>query len=123
MKLLLDENVPQLLVDHLKSLHVDLRTVWQLGLAQSPDSEVVRLANGMKRTIVTRDLGLLPALPSATKYGLILIRFKGPVTHTLLAVLTDFISTWQKKSLKDILVVLDEEKYEIFKEKSSSNLS
>lgn len=115
MRLLLDENIPKIIVDHLKTLHIDLRTAQDLNLKQAPDSEILRRSNRAKRIIVTRDLGLISSYPNATKYGLILIRYKGLVSKILLSVLTDFISYWKKKSLKDKSVVIDEEKYEVFK--------
>ena len=116
MKLLLDENIPQLITDHFKKLHIDLKTTQNLDLIQAPDSEIVRKANKSKRTIVTRDLGLIASYPNATKYGLVLIRYKSIVPQPLLTTLSFFISSWDRKSLKDKFILITEEKYEVFKE-------
>ena len=116
MKLLLDENIPNIIIDYFKTLHLDLKTTQDLSLIQAPDSEIVRRANKTKRTIVTRDLGIIASYPDATRYGLILIRYKGVVPQVLLTTLSVFISSWKKKSLKDRFIMVTQEKYEVFKE-------
>ena len=117
MRLLFDENVPKLIVDYCRDLKINLKTIYELSLNSSPDSEVIRRSNVLKRTLVTRDLGLIKIISysDATRFGLILIRFKGPVTAKLLKVIGDLISYVEKKSIRDTLIVVDEDKYELFK--------
>lgn len=77
MRLLFDENVPKLVVDHFRHLSIDLKTVNELNLISHPDSEIVRRSNKLRRTLVTRDLGLIKitSYSDATKFGLIFIRY------------------------------------------------
>ena len=117
MRLLFDENVPKLIVDYFRYLKIDLKTVYELNLDRSPDAKIVRRSNTLRRTLVTRDLGLIKitSYSDATKFGLILIRHKDPVTANLLSVISDFVSYVKNKSIKDTLIVIDENKYELFK--------
>lgn len=116
MRLLFDENVPKIVVDHFRSLKIDLKTVFELSLTQTPDQEIVGRANKLRRTLVTCDLGLIKitSYPDATKFGFILIRYRNRVTSELLVVISSFVKDFAKKSLKDTLVIIDEEKYNIF---------
>lgn len=117
MRLLFDENVPKLVVDHFRYLGIDLKTVNELNLISHPDSEIVKRSNKLKRTLVTRDLGLIriTSYSDATKFGLILIRFKGPVTSQLLETITDFVKYVENKSIKDTVIVVSKDQYENFK--------
>lgn len=117
MRLLFDENVPKIVVDHFRNLKIDLKTVVELSLSQAPDQEIVKKANKLRRTIVTCDLGLIKitSYSDATKFGLIQIRYQNRVTAQLLAVVSSFVKDFTKKSLKDTLVVIDEEKYNVFR--------
>lgn len=117
MRLLFDENVPKLVVDHFRYLGIDLKTVNELNLTSYPDSEIVRRSNKLRRTLVTRDLGLIKitSYSDATKFGLILIRFKGPVTSQLLETITDFVKHVENKSIKDTVIIVSKDQYENFK--------
>ena len=117
MRLLFDENVPKLIIDYFRHLKIDLKTVYELNLISFPDSEIVKKANVLRRTIVTRDLGLIKitSYSDATKFGLILIRHQGPVTAKLLSVISNFVSYIKNKSIKDTLILIAEDKYELFK--------
>lgn len=118
MRLLFDENVPKLIVDHFRSLRISLKTIYELNLTHYPDAEVVKKSNSLRRTLVTRDLGLIKitSYPDATKFGLILIRHNGPVTYSLFQTITDFVKYVGNKSIKDTLTVINENKYEFLKE-------
>lgn len=117
MRLLFDENVPKLVVDHFRYLGIDLKTVNELNLTSHPDSEIVKRSNKLRRTLVTRDLGLIKitSYSDATRFGLILIRFKGPVTSQLLETITDFVRHVENKSIKDTIIVVRKDQYENFK--------
>lgn len=119
MKLFFDENVPKIIIDHFRSLHIDLKTVYELQLTQTPDQEIVKKSNTLRRTLVTRDLGLIriTSYKDATGFGLILIRYSGNVPQSLLNVLSGFVSHWRNKTLKDTLVIVSQDKYEVFKGK------
>ena len=119
MKLFLDENVPKIIIDHFRSLHIDLKTVYELQLTQTPDQEIVKKSNTLRRTLVTRDLGLIriTSYKDATRFGLILIRYSGNVPQRLLNVLSEFVRRWKNKTLKDTLVIVSQDKYEVFKGK------
>ena len=117
MRLLFDENVPKLVVDHFRHLGIDLKTVNELDLISHPDSEIVGRSNKLRRTLVTRDPGLIKitSYSDATKFGLILIRFKGPVTSQLLETLTDFVRHIENKSIKDTVIVISKDQCKKFK--------
>ncbi|MEK7558752.1 MAG: DUF5615 family PIN-like protein [Patescibacteria group bacterium] len=119
MKLFFDENVPKIIIDHFRSLHIDLKTVYELQLTQAPDQEIVKKSNTLRRTLVTRDLGLIriTSYEDATRFGLILIRYSGNVSQRLLNVFSKFVRHWRNKTLKDTLVILNQDKYEVFKGK------
>lgn len=117
MKLLSDECVPKLVNDFLRSLQIDLKTAQEQDLIQTPDSVVISEALKLKRIILTNDLDFtkLANIPKTTRYGLILIRYKGRITEDLLKVLKAFVKKYKNKNLENTIVVIDSRKFRIRK--------
>ena len=115
MKLISDENVPQILNDYNRNSKVDVLTSRELGLASAPDEDYITQAHKLKRTILTGDFGFtkLTNILETTKYGLILLRFKGKIPENLYTVLDIFTTEYRTKSLKGKIIVIDQHKFRV----------
>jgi predicted nuclease of predicted toxin-antitoxin system len=85
MRLKLDENMPESLVDALKRLGHDVHTVREEQLQGAPDAEVFRAAQVEARLLVTQDLDFSDArqYPPGTHRGILLIRLVNPSRRML----------------------------------------
>ncbi len=75
-RLLADENLHSQVVVHLRSLDMDVRSVREEGWVGTPDAELLRLAVGEMRVIVTHDsdFGTLVIRGGQAVYGILYLR-------------------------------------------------
>lgn len=115
MKLISDENVPDIVNNYFKNNKIDVVTPKDLGLISAPDEYYIIQAQKLQRTILTGDLGFtkLTNILETSKYGLILLRYKGKIPEFLFKVIDLFITEHKAKSLKGKIVVIDQHKFRI----------
>ena len=89
--------------------------MFEFGLSGSDDETVFEKAQRQGRIFVTVDLRFVTrlVLSKSNYYGVILLRYKGKIPQELLEVLSKFIKSYEKKDLKNTLVVIDREKFRI----------
>ncbi len=77
LRLLADENIPKKLAILLKKLNVDITRLQDLGLRGISDKELINTANGLGRTILTRDSDFTAlSLLSLARNGIIYIAYQ-----------------------------------------------
>lgn len=115
MKLISDENIPQVLNNYFKDNKVDALTSKELGLTSAPDEDYIFQAQKLHRTVLTGDFGFtkLTNIKDTTKFGLILLRYKGKIPENLYAVLDIFITEYKTKSLNGKIIVIDQHKFRV----------
>lgn len=115
MKLISDENIPHIINNYFKTNKVDVVTSKDLGLTSAPDEHYIIQAQKLRRTILTGDLGFtkLTNILDTTKYGLILLRYKGKIPEGLYKVLAIFIVEYRSKSLNGKIIVVDQHKFRV----------
>lgn len=115
VKLFLDESVPLVIKKFLVQEKVDLVDVYKLGLSGSDDGIVFAQAQKEGRVFVTVDLKFVTKifLSRENHSGVILLRYKGQLAAELLKVFKELLKKYSKKSLKNVIIVLDKEKFRI----------
>ena len=85
MRLKLDENMPESLVESLKGQGHDVHTVLEEQLQGAPDAEVFRAAQAEARFLVTQDLDFSDTRQYApgTHQGILLVRLINPSRRML----------------------------------------
>ena len=77
LRLLADENIPKKLVTFLRRYGVDVARLQDLDIRGISDKELVKIANDLKRVILTRDADFTtPSLLSLIRYGVIYISYQ-----------------------------------------------
>jgi|SRR3990167_3098944 len=115
MRLLADESTPFNLVQHIRSLNVEISTAKEEGLSGKNDEEVLSFAVKNKLTLITADIefGNILLYPPASHLGVIVIRYSPRVTPELLQVISNFIRQSKDTNLSKTLVVIDKNKYRV----------
>lgn len=115
MKIKLDENMPEGLADHLRTLGHDVHTVPEESLAGHSDPDIWAAAQAEARFLITQDLDFSDArqFVPGTHAGILLVRLRSPGRLALTeAVARAFahedVSTWET-----CVVVLTERKIRI----------
>lgn len=57
MRLLIDQDIYKITMDHLREWEHDLLTAKELGLQQGSDEDLLKRAQGENRLLITRDKG------------------------------------------------------------------
>ncbi len=115
LKLLADENIPKRLVALSRELGVDTIRLQELGVRGVSDQELVRIANRLGRTILTRDSDFTtPHLLSLVKSGVVYISYQP--SRSELARLAERIAsvTHQLEPKTGLLVVVKREHIEVY---------
>jgi predicted nuclease of predicted toxin-antitoxin system len=76
MRLLIDQDIYKITMDHLRGWGHDLVTAAELGLQQASDEDLLKRAQGENRLLITRDKGFggLVFLNKELSTGVILLR-------------------------------------------------
>ena len=76
MRLLIDQDIYKITMDHLREWGHDLLTAKELGLQQASDEDLLKSARGENRLLITRDKGFggLVFLNKELATGVILLR-------------------------------------------------
>lgn len=79
---LVDEDLPRTLAPSLREAGSSCQDVRDVGLGGRSDIEIIRYARSQRRVLLTRDVALanLNRLPSRSRYGIVLIRFRRVIT-------------------------------------------
>ncbi len=113
MRLLIDENIGQAVVDVLRQLGHDVRSIIEDHPGAS-DTEVLELARDDNRILVTSDtdFGELIYLRKQTHKGVILLRLVDEANENKIRVLRALFSSYAKR-LKEHFVVVTESRVRI----------
>ena len=114
LKLLADENIPRRLVILLKTRGVDIIRLQDLGARGVSNQELVRIANRLTRTILTRDFDFtMPYFLSLTRSRVIYISYQ-PSRNELLRLAERIASiVHQLEPKPGLLVIVGREYIEI----------
>lgn len=116
MKLFLDENIPRLAVNELKTLGFEVEHASEVGLKGANDRLIAEYAKKQMAILITKDLefGSLIVYPKGTHYGLIVLRLPNYFTaENVVRVLKDFIKNVELHDLIGKMIVLELHKYRI----------
>ena len=88
-----------------------------LELISKPDEIIFKKANQLKLPIITLDIRFAGQVYKQQSYsnGLILLRYKGRVTDSLLFCIKKFLNEIKLDQIQNCIVVIDEAKYRISK--------
>ncbi|KKP91870.1 MAG: hypothetical protein UR98_C0038G0004 [Parcubacteria group bacterium GW2011_GWA1_36_12] len=113
--LLSDEYVPEIINRFLIASKVNIYRVKDLGLTSEPDDVIFKRATQLKLPIITLDIRFAGQIYRRQSYvnGLVLLRYKGKVTTSLLSSLKKFLGENELNKIKNCIVVIDEHKYRI----------
>lgn len=94
LKLLIDENVPKLIIAHLRKSGHDVAVV----MAGSPDKRVAAQAKQQKRVLITFDSDFVNILayPPAEYWGIVRLRVEPPLIRDILRALEQVFSRFSK---------------------------
>ena len=108
MRLLLDENIPQLTEDALRALgHTILRAP-----ARTKDDTVARLAEARRAILLTRDGDFLNLLPSRHS-GIVVIRIHPPLAEAITLAVRALLEAHPERWLRGKMFILRRDGYEI----------
>ena len=115
--LLSDECVPEIVNKFLESCKIKLLRVADSELISKPDEIIFKKANQLKLPIITLDIRFAGQVYKQQSYsnGLILLRYKGRVTDSLLFCIKKFLNEIKLDQIQNCIVVIDEAKYRISK--------
>lgn len=107
LRLLADENVYREIVQRLKTTAFDIWSVQDLGRAQAPDSEIVRIAQKEDRILLTfdRDFGDIRYLPQVAP-GVVLLRFRQTPIEEIAERVEEVLTDLGEQGLRGFLTVV-----------------
>lgn len=105
MRLLADENIPDELVDLLRSRGYDVAAV----PPKSKDADIALIAKRERRVLLTQDKDFANIIwyPPETLHGIIRLKFHPPVILDILSALEDLFRRLSSKDLDKRLVILE----------------
>jgi len=117
MKIKLDENLPESLVERLASLGHDVDNVRMEGIAGQDDSVVWIAAQSEHRLLVTQDLDFsdVRKFPPGTHFGIMLVRLPVAGRLELTGRISEFFLQPEARDLVGCFVILSEHKFRIIR--------
>ncbi|MFC1631359.1 DUF5615 family PIN-like protein [Candidatus Omnitrophota bacterium] len=111
MKLLVDENIPDELVDILRDKGHDVTTP----TSGTKDTDIAILAKRQNRIILTqdKDFANLLTFPPKNFHGIIRIKARPPIISTILVGLEDLFNKFSQKDLDKKLIILEKDGFRI----------
>ena len=96
MKILVDENIPAMTIQALRTAGHDVRDIRQTTLQGSADSVLWHIAQNDERILITTDKGFIQHREEV-HHGLLIVRLRQPnrykIHHRVLQVVAQFIDT------------------------------
>ncbi len=118
MKFFLDANIPYSSINIFKKFKHEVQHTREVGMGNSPDKEIIDYAVKNDQILVTKDLhfGNILLYPSKSHKGVIVLRVPFYFTADQINnVLENFLKSTGEKEIKNSLVVVDMNKYQVRK--------
>jgi len=115
MQILIDENLPNDLVELLRVLGHDVEHVYSKGLSGHPDPDVRALAESENRLLITQDIRFADVreLMPGKHAGFVLVRLKKPGLRAIIEKLLSVFETEDVESWRGCFVVISESKVRV----------
>lgn len=112
---LADENVAPRVIEALRKESFDVLSVYDTGLSETPDEEILKTAQRRKRIILThdKDFGNLIRQPYVSHGGVILLRLRNQTPQNVICHLIPFLKKINLAKIKNRLVIFQEGKIRI----------
>lgn len=107
---LADENVAPRVIDALKKESFNILNVYEIGLSEAPDEEILKAAQKEKRIVLThdKDFGNLIRQPYLSHSGVILLRLRNQSPGNVICHLIPFLKEIKLDKIKNRLVIFRE---------------
>jgi hypothetical protein len=114
-KFLIDENVPPTIADLLRTEGFDVKHAQEYGLLGRSDSEIIGIARGENRILVTFDRHIANILlyPPNSHHGIIRIHIHPPLIPDIIQALEHFIRNFDLDKINKTLVVLERKGFRV----------
>jgi len=115
MRLLADQDIYKITIDHLREWGHDLLTAKELGLQQVPDEDLLRRAQKEDRLLLTRDKGFggLVFLNGELSTGVILLRMTPMAAEEVHHELRRLLEEHSKDELRGAFCVVEPHRHRI----------
>jgi predicted nuclease of predicted toxin-antitoxin system len=107
-KFLADENIWPAIIQFLRLKGFDVKDVYDLGLVEAPDTEIMKVAQREERVILTFDKHFANILryPLDSHYGVIRIRIHPPVFLHITQALEHFLNQFDLTTIHQTLIIV-----------------
>lgn len=115
-KFKIDENLPEVAAEILRSAGFDAQTVLFEGLGGAPDAAIASVCLQEQRAIITLDLDFsdIKTYPPERYPGIIVLRLQNHSTSSVAAIMHTVVSLLHKERLSGTIWSLDERRVRIF---------
>lgn len=110
MRILVDENLPRSLAERLRRAGHDAVDLRELGRAGSADPEVMALANGDRRLLVSanhRHFANITLFPPANTWGLLVVRMPKCAIGAVMARIEEVLGAVEEFHLRGYLTIVE----------------
>jgi predicted nuclease of predicted toxin-antitoxin system len=115
MRLLIDQDIYKITMDHLREWGHDLLTAKELGLQQASDEDLLKRAQGENRLLITRDKGFggLVFLHKELSTGVILLRMTPVSAEEVHHELHRLLEEHAEDELRNVFCVVEPHRHRI----------
>ncbi len=115
MRLLVDQDIYKITIDHIRQLGHDLITARELGLQQATDEDLLKRGRVEKRLLLTRDKGFggLVFLKKELSTGVILLRMTPAVAEEVHRELHRLFEEHDEEELRNVFCVVEPHRHRI----------